>query len=98
MEQENFEQWDTDDVYMWFTTEHDLMPDEEKLNASGIDGAALAILLDDESQLEEIGLGSPRSKKTAHDAITELLQKYGPSLENVEVNLEEEIEEKEEKK
>ena len=72
------------------------MPDEDKLRDSGLDGATLSMLRDDESQLEEIGLGSPRSKKTAHDAITELLQKYGP--ENVEVNLEEEIEEKEEKK
>jgi hypothetical protein len=94
MEQENFEQWDTDELYMWFTTEHDLMPDEEKLKESGIDGAALAILLDDESQLEEIGLGSPTSRKTAHDAITELLQKYGAqgpeNVENIEENVEEE--------
>ena len=53
------------------------MPDEDKLKDSGLDGATLSMLRDDESQLEEIGLGSPTSRKTALDAITELLRKYG---------------------
>ena len=71
---------------------HDLN-DKFKLLESGIYGAALAILLDDESQFEEIGLGSLTSKITfknkAYDAIIKLL-KYGckgPSSEIEEEDL-----------
>ena len=73
MEGQNFKNWNTDEVFMWLATEHNLTPDEDKLIESGIDGSTLAILRDDESQLEAIGLGSPTSKKKALDAITELL-------------------------
>ena len=68
MEQENFEQWDTDELYMWFTTEHDLMPDEEKLKASGIDGTGnLARRLENQMNLINVmsqSLTAERSKQS----------------------------------
>ena len=73
MEEEKFREWGPDDLFMWLSTVHDLMPDEEKMEDEGLDGSTISLFINDDTM--DIGL-SPRSQKVAQDAISELLAKY----------------------
>ena len=95
---ENYKQWDNDELYQWFVIEQDLEPDEDKLRDAGIDGTTIELLLDDEDQLDEIGLGSPNSKKKALDALANLLQREAEQQERDDPVQAEEEKKEEEKK
>jgi hypothetical protein len=41
MDTQDYQNWDTDEMFMFFCSELDLMPDEDKLKENGIDGSTL---------------------------------------------------------